>query len=108
MDALRVSCNIFFYDLGRRLGIDTLVDYASQFGLGEPTGIELPEATGHMSSPTYSESVGEIWNPGDVLQTSIGQSKSLFTPLQLAHLHRHAGQRRRADENPPGQKREKL
>ena len=84
MDALRVSCNIFFYDLGRRLGIDTLVDYASQFGLGEPTGIELPEATGHMSSPTYSESVGEIWNPGDVLQTSIGQSKSLFTPLQLA------------------------
>ena len=84
MDALRVSCNIFFYDLGRRLGIDTLVDYASQFGLGEPTGIELPEATGHMSSPKYSESVGEIWNPGDVLQTSIGQSKSLFTPLQLA------------------------
>ena len=34
MDALRVSCNIFFYDLGRRLGIDTLVDYASRFGLG--------------------------------------------------------------------------
>ena len=84
MDALRVSCNIFFYDLGRRLGIDTLVDYASQFGLGEPTGIELPEAIGHMSSPEYSESIGEIWNPGDVLQTSIGQSKSLFTPLQLA------------------------
>lgn len=84
MDALRVSCNIFFYDLGRRLGIDTLVHYARQFGLGESTGVELPEATGHMSSPAYSESLGEIWNPGDVLQTSIGQGKSLFTPLQLA------------------------
>ena len=84
MDALRVSCNIFFYDLGRRLGIDTLLDYAKQFGLGEPTGIELPEAIGHMASPAYSESIGEIWNPGDVLQASIGQGKSLFTPLQLA------------------------
>lgn len=84
MEALRVSCNIFFYDLGRQLGIDTLTDYAKQFGLGEPTGIELPEALGHMSSPAYSESIGEIWNPGDVLQTSIGQGKSLFTPLQLA------------------------
>ncbi|MDD3192856.1 MAG: penicillin-binding transpeptidase domain-containing protein [Oscillospiraceae bacterium] len=84
MDALRVSCNIFFYDLGRRLGIDTLVDYARQFGLGEPTGIELPEALGHMSSPSYSEGIGETWNPGDVLQASIGQGKSLFTPLQLA------------------------
>lgn len=84
MDALRVSCNIFFYDLGRRLGVDTLLDYAKQFGLGEPTGIELPEAIGHMASPAYSESIGEIWNPGDVLQASIGQGKSLFTPLQLA------------------------
>lgn len=84
MEALRVSCNIFFYDLGRQLGIDTLTDYARQFGLGEPTGIELPEALGHMASPAYSKSIGEIWNPGDVLQTSIGQGKSLFTPLQLA------------------------
>lgn len=84
MDALRVSCNLFFYDLGRRLGIDALLDYAKQFGLGEPTGIELPEAIGHMASPAYSESIGEIWNPGDVLQASIGQGKSLFTPLQLA------------------------
>jgi len=84
MQALMVSCNIFFYDLGRQLGIDTLTDYARQFGLGEPTGIELPEALGHMASPAYSKSIGEIWNPGDVLQTSIGQGKSLFTPLQLA------------------------
>lgn len=84
MEALRVSCNIFFYDLGRQLGIDTLTDYAKQFGLGEPTGIELPEALGHMASPAYSQSIGETWNPGDVLQTSIGQGKSLFTPLQLA------------------------
>lgn len=84
MDALRVSCNIFFYDLGRRLGIDTVNEYAQKFALGEPTGIELPESLGHRSNPAYSQSLGVTWNPGDVLQASIGQGNNAFTPLQLA------------------------
>ena len=84
MDALRVSCNIFFYDLGRQLGIDPIVDYAEKFGLGQPTGIELPEAAGHISSPEFFDELDELWNPGDVLQASIGQGKSLFSPVQLA------------------------
>ena len=84
MDALRVSCNIFFYDLGRQLGIEPIIDYAETFGLGQPTGIELPEAKGHISSPEFFDELDELWNPGDVLQASIGQGKSLFTPVQLA------------------------
>ena len=83
-NALRVSCNIFFYDLGRRLGIDTINEYSTMFGLGQPTGIELPESLGHLASPEYSESHGQEWHPGNVVQAAIGQSDNGFTPLQMA------------------------
>jgi penicillin-binding protein 2 len=89
--AIENSCNIFFYELGRRLGIDTLDEYAKKFGLGEYTGIELTEETaGHMASPEYKESIiknvtDSDWFDGDTLQTAIGQSYSLFTPVQLAN-----------------------
>ncbi|MDD2955764.1 MAG: penicillin-binding transpeptidase domain-containing protein [Oscillospiraceae bacterium] len=83
-NALRVSCNIFFYDLGRRLGIDTINRYSTMFGLGQPTGIELPESLGHLAGPEYSESHGQEWHPGNVVQAAIGQSDNGFTPLQLA------------------------
>jgi len=65
-------------------------EYASLYGLGEKTGIELlDEASGAMSSPAYKEKIGSTpedqrWYPGDVIQTSIGQSYSFFTPIQLA------------------------
>ena len=89
--AIENSCNVFFYELGRRLGIDRLDEYAKKFGLGEYTGIELTEeASGHMASPEYKKEVvlnviDSGWFGGDTLQAAIGQSYSLFTPVQLAN-----------------------
>ena len=85
-DAIKVSCNYFFYDVGRMTGISTLERYAAAFGLGEPTGIEIPERTGAMTSPEYVESLdGQRWTDGLTLQAAIGQAYDLFTPLQLAN-----------------------
>lgn len=89
--ALENSCNFFFYEVGRRMGIDALGEYAKKFGLGEKTGIELSEETaGHMASPEYKKQVvsnvtSQDWYGGDTLQAAIGQSYSLFTPVQLAN-----------------------
>ena len=82
--ALSVSCNIYFFEAGLRAGIQRLVDYATQFGLGQPTGLELPEKIGRMASPEMRELLGGKWQAGDILQASIGQSDSQFSPLQLA------------------------
>ena len=83
--ALAVSCNYFFYTIGRFLGIDILSEYANRFGLGVSTGIELPESVGVMSTQKYKEELtGASWYIGDTIQASIGQSYNLFTPLQLA------------------------
>jgi penicillin-binding protein 2 len=78
VDALRASCNIFFYDTGRQLGIETMNRTANMLGLGVPAGIELGEATGTQTNP-------ETANPGDALQVAIGQLDNGFTPLQLAN-----------------------
>ena len=89
--ALENSCNYFFYEVGRRMGIDKLDEYAKKFGLGEKTGIELDEeVAGHMASPEYKKEVvasatDREWFGGDTLQAAIGQSYSLFTPIQLAN-----------------------
>lgn len=83
--ALAVSCNYFFYDIGRYLGIDLLSDYAKRFGLGVSTGIELPESVGVMSTEEYKvQLTGANWYIGDTIQASIGQAYNLFTPLQMA------------------------
>lgn len=83
--ALRDSCNYFFYEVGHNLGIDKMDKYAKLFGLGEPTGIELQEDTGNMSSPdSHWDFVKEDWHIGDTMQAAIGQSDTVFTPLQLA------------------------
>lgn len=84
-EALGVSCNYFFYEVGRLVGIDELDEYAAKFGLGETTGIELAESKGQVAGPKLREAKGEVWYPGDVIQTAIGQSDSLFTPAQLAN-----------------------
>ncbi len=84
-DALRDSCNIFFYHVGIDVGIDTLTEYAQAFGLGVSTGIELAESTGINAGPEYSASVGQTWYGGNTLSAAIGQSDNLFTPLQLAN-----------------------
>ncbi len=84
-DAVRDSCNYFFYSVADSLGIDALDKYAAQFGLGESTGIELPEVTGNMANPDNHEDYDvDAWVYGDTLQAGIGQSDSTFTPLQLA------------------------
>lgn len=83
--ALRDSCNIFFYNCAMRLGISKIDEYASAFGLGEKTGVEIAESAGILASPENRENNGGIWNAGDTLQTAIGQSDNLFTPLQLVN-----------------------
>lgn len=83
-NALRVSCNIYFYDVGKRMGIDTINETAKNLGLGVKTGLELPENIGRLAGPEYRKSIGGKWYPGDVLQASIGQSDSMFSPLQIA------------------------
>lgn len=83
--AITNSCNIFFYDVGRQLGIERLREYAQMFGLGQKTGLELPESSGVMAGPEYTESMGGTWYPGNTLSVAIGQESSQFTPIQLAN-----------------------
>ena len=84
--AIEVSCNYYFYTIGEQLGIDALSDYALRFGLGTSTGIELSESTGVMATQKYKEETTDTpWYIGDTMQAAIGQSFSIFTPLQLAN-----------------------
>lgn len=82
--ALRDSCDCYFYALGNDLGNDLLVDCAESLGLGQPTGIELPETTGIMASRRTPLGTGEEWRIGDSLEAAAGRSTSAFTPLQMA------------------------
>jgi len=82
--AIQVSCNCFFYEMGRRLTINTMNDYCRDLGLGEPTGIELAESTGILAGPDYRAEAGlGAWSPGDTVQAAIGQIENSFTPMQI-------------------------
>ena len=88
-DALKVSCNLFFYELGYRMTIGMMDETAKSFGLGEPTGIELTEKVGWRANEaskkaSYKNSADAAWNGGDRVLCAIGQSENRFTPLQLA------------------------
>ncbi len=84
-NALKWSCNIFFYDCGRQLGIDTINEYANLCGLGVDTGLEIAHAVGNMSGPEYSAKFGSKWyNEGNTLQAAIGQMDTNVTVLQMA------------------------
>ncbi len=83
--ALGYSCNIFFYEIGRIMGIDNIRQYSYYYGLGEPTGVEIKERTGQVSNPNWAADKGIAWFKGDVLQASIGQGYSLFSPVQMAN-----------------------
>jgi len=83
--AITDSCNIFFYDVGRRTGIQTIREYASKFGLGEYTGIEIAESKGFVSGPETSEHFNQTWYEGLTMFAAIGQDNNMFTPLQLAN-----------------------
>ena len=82
--ALVNSCNVFFAETGRLLGIDNINKYAKRAGLGVKTGIELPESTGTLAGPEYSELTGSEWYDIYSAPAAIGQSDNRFTPLQLA------------------------
>lgn len=83
--ALRDSCNMFFYNCALDIGINRIDQYATAFGLGQKTGIEIAESSGNLSSPENREKAGGIWRIGDTMLTAIGMSDNLFTPLQLAN-----------------------
>lgn len=76
--ALRDSCNYFFFDVGRQVGIDRLDKWAGYFGLGEHTGVELPEQVGVVAGAQRGG-----WSAGDTLSAAIGQSVHRYTPLQI-------------------------
>ncbi len=85
--ALSMSDNVYFYEMGNRLGIDNLVDFARKFGMGKKTGIELEgEASGLLPTPENKRKIftGEDWTLGDTFNASIGQGIDLATPLQMA------------------------
>lgn len=87
--ALMYSCNYFFYDLADRMGIEKIDQIAMAMGLGESTGVELPEDTGHRSNPATKAEIfagtdSSGWYPADTIMTAIGQGQNRFTPMQLA------------------------
>lgn len=83
--AIQKSCNCYFYEVGTRIGIETLEQYATYFGLGKKTGIELPgEISGTLAGKTLYDSLGETWYYGNTLSAVIGQAENNFTPLQMA------------------------
>ena len=86
--ALVHSCDVYFYTVGQRMGIDTIADYAKQFGLGHETGIELPsERVGIVPSTAWKQKAkGQPWFPGETISASIGQGYVTVTPLQMASV----------------------
>ncbi len=84
-DALRDSCNIYFFTIGHRLGIDRVEQYAYDFGLGQTTGLELGEAKGWVAGPETSEALGMEWYGGNLLNAVIGQDNNMVTPIQLTN-----------------------
>lgn len=87
-DAITASCNLYFYQCGDMLGIDLINQYATDFGLGQATGIELDENIGRIASPEWKEILftgqDANWYSGDTVQAAIGQSDTMVTPIQLA------------------------
>lgn len=84
-NAIKQSCNYFFYEIGYRMGIEPLERYAKYFGLGEKTGAEiLDETSGILAGKTYYEKIGQTWYLGNTLSAVIGQAENSFSPLQMA------------------------
>lgn len=84
-EAIKYSCNYFFYEVGNRIGIETLERYANYFGLGRKTQVELPsESTGTIASINRANEENRTWYLGETLSAAIGQSYNNFTPIQMA------------------------
>lgn len=86
--AIAESCNTYFWDLGTRMGIDRMSEFGGHFGLGEVTGVDIPnERKGIWPSREWKRAArGESWYPGDTVNMAIGQGMVLTSPMQLAHF----------------------
>lgn len=83
--AIQKSCNCYFYEVGTRVGIDNIEKYATYFGLGQKTNIELPgEISGTLAGKKLYEKLDETWYYGNTLSAVIGQAENNFTPIQMA------------------------
>ena len=89
LTALQHSCDVYFYQVGIRMGIDRILKWARRFRLGEPTGIDLPgESAGVIAGPDWKRRrFKENWYQGDTVNYSIGQGYLLMTPLQIARVY---------------------
>jgi penicillin-binding protein 2 len=87
-EAIRDSCDVYFYHLGQRLGIERIARYARLFGFGEKTGLEIGgEKAGLVPGEAWSlEARGTPWYPGETISVSIGQGPLLVTPVQIASM----------------------
>jgi penicillin-binding protein 2 len=87
-EALVHSCDVYFYTVGQRMGIDVMAEYGKEFGLGQSTGVELPsERTGIMPSTAWKQKAKNApWLPGETISAAIGQGYVTVTPLQMASL----------------------
>lgn len=85
-DAHQNSCDVYFYDIAKRIGIDRIAEMATRFGLGDKTGIDLPsEKGGVIPTRAWKKAlIGTAWQQGETLISGIGQGFILTTPLQLA------------------------
>ncbi len=85
--AIAQSCDVMFYDLSHKLGIDQLTEFLDAFGFGKQTGIDIsPEPNGILPSREWKQrNYGQIWYPGETLIAGIGQGYFTATPLQIAH-----------------------
>jgi len=86
--ALVHSCDVYFYTVGQRMGIDVMAEFGKEFGLGHTTGVELPsERAGIMPSTAWKQKARkEPWYPGETISAAIGQGYVTVTPLQMAHV----------------------
>lgn len=85
VSAINESCNIFFYNVAENTDIQTINKYATLLGLGQKTGVELPETSGRLDDPEYRASINQEWMPGFTLQNAIGNGGSMFSPVQLVN-----------------------
>ncbi len=90
--AIATSCDVYFYDIARLMGIDRMASFLGQFGLGQPTGIDIPgERVGILPSTEWKKRAYKtnkalsVWFPGDTISVGIGQGQMQMTPIQLAH-----------------------
>jgi penicillin-binding protein 2 len=84
-DALKVSCDVYFYRIGEMLGMDRLAAWGRRFGFGQPTGVEISERTGRVPTRQWHADHTVLgWQPGFTLSTAIGQGSLTSSPLQVA------------------------